>query len=293
MKSARNILFSLALTISGLLAAQAAFGAAAPSIVSAVADFQTNQLTITGSKFGSASPKVALDGAALQVVSYSSTTVVATLPTNTNAGAYLLTLTNSNDGIKATFDLTLGTAGPQGPPGIQGPQGPQGAQGPQGVQGPQGAEGPPGPQGPSGMSVGIFADASSLYMPAQPGALIAQNIVPTSGTYFVSASALLVIDYYDGEGYCYDRLGSSYVQRQYGGANLAGYTLQASITDSVYVNAGDSIQLWCYSYYGDGYSFVYNAGLTSTLINTVSTGAKGQSVHRPANPPGLAQRNSK
>ena len=33
-----------------------------------------------------------------------------------------------------------------------------------------------------------------------------QNTAQTSGTYFVSASALLVIDSYDGAAYCYDQL---------------------------------------------------------------------------------------
>jgi hypothetical protein len=209
--------------------------------------------------------------------------VVATLPTGTNPGGYLLTLTNAADGLKVAFDVTLGAAGPPGP---QGPQGPQGVQGP---QGPQGALGQPGPQGPAGMSVGIFAEAFSVYVPGSPGALVAQNTVQTSGTYFVSASALLVIDYYDGAGYCYDKLASSSTPRQYGGSGLADYTQQASITDSVYVSAGDSIQLWCYGYNGDGATEVYNAALTSTLIDTVTTRLRNHRGPRLAPPPGPAR----
>ena len=109
-----------------------------------------------------------------------------------------------------------------------------------------------------------------VYVPGLPGYLVAQNTVQTSGTYFVSASALLVIDSYDGGAYCYDNLASTGTARQYGGSGLAGYTQQASIADSVYVNAGDSIQLRCYGYNGDGATYVYNAALTSTLINTVT-----------------------
>jgi hypothetical protein len=282
MKNARSALFLVVLIPSSLLTIQA-YGASAPAIVSAVANFQTNQLTITGSNFGTAAPKVTLEGSQLQVVSNSGKTVVAALPTGTNPGGYLLTLTNKDSGLKVEFDVTLGVAGPPGP---QGPQGPQGVQGP---QGPQGAQGQQGPQGPAGISVGISADASSVYVPGYPGYLVLQNTAQTSGTYFVSASALLVIDYYDGGAFCYDSLASSNTPRQYGGSGLPNYTQQASITDSVYVNAGDSIQLWCYGYYGDGASEVYNAALTSTLINTVITRPGKHRGQRLAPPPGPAR----
>lgn len=276
MKNTRRALFPLVLILASLLTTQAAH-AAAPAIVSAVANFQTSQLTITGSNFGAAAPKVTLDGNALQVVSYSETAVVATLLNGTNPGAYLLTLTTAS-GPKVSFDVTLGTTGPQGP---------------QGLQGPQGAQGQPGPQGPPGMAIGVYAGNYTVYMPGYPGALVAQNAITTSGTYFVSASALLVINYYDSAGYCYDTLASNNSPRQYGGSNLANYTQQASITDAVYANAGDSIQLWCYGYNGYDYSYVYNAALTSTLINTAYAGAKGQSKNQRAGrhtaPPGPTQ----
>jgi hypothetical protein len=115
--------------------------------------------------------------------------------------------------------------------------------------------------------------------------LIAQTNIQTSGTYFVAASALVVIDAYDGDGYCYDKLGSATNPSQYGGSNLAGYTQQASMTDSLFVSAGDSVQLWCYSEYGYGYSYVYNAGLTATLINQAYGPGKRPKGNRPR-PPG-------
>jgi len=285
MKNTRSALFPVVLILASLLTIPA-YAAAEPAIISAVANFQTSQLTITGSNFGTAAPKVTLDGSKLQVVSNSATTVVAALPTGTNPGGYLLTLTNATDGLKVAFDVTLGTAGPPGPQGLPGPQGVQGAQGP---QGPQGAQGQEGSQGPAGISVGIFAEASSVYVIGYPGTLVLQNTVQTSGTYFVSASALLSIDYYDGAAYCYDRLASNSAPRQYGGSNLSNYTLQASITDSVYVNAGDSIQVWCYGYYGDGDTEVDTAGLTSTLINTVTTRPGKRRGQQQAPPPGPAR----
>lgn len=284
MKSFGSSLLSFFLIVSGLCAAPA-YAASAPTIVSAVANFQTNQLTITGTNFGTGTPKVMLDGSSLQVVSSSATAVVATLPSSINPGAYLLTLTNTSDNLRVLFDVTLGTAGPQGSQGPQGLQGLQGPQGPQGIQGPQGTQGPQGAQGPAGMAVGNYDYGISAYLTSQPGNLIAENPIQTSGMYFVSASALLVIDANDGSAYCYDAIRSNTYPRQYGGSNLANYTQQASITDAVYVNAGDAIQLWCYGGYGDGYSWVYNAELTSILINTAYSGPDKYSPRRQAPPP--------
>ena len=285
MKNFGSSFLSFFVIVTGLFAAQAAQAASAPTIVSAVANFQTNQLSITGMNFGAGLPKVMLDGSALQVVSHSATTAVATLLNGTNPGAYLLTLTNTTDNLKTSFDVTLGVAGPQGPQGIQGSQGLQGQQGLQGPQGFQGLQGPQGVQGPAGMSLGTYDYGVSAYLPAQPGYLIAENPIQTSGTYFVSASSLLVIDANDGAAYCYDAIRSNPYPRQYGGSNFANYTQQASITDAVYVNAGDAIQLWCYSSYGDGYSYVYNADLTSILINTANSGPDKHSPHQQVPPP--------
>jgi hypothetical protein len=267
MKNAGSLWFSLILIVSGLVATPAAYAATAPVIISAVANFQTNQLTITGSGFGTAAPTVRLDGSTLTVVSNNTTTVVASLVSGTNPGAYLLTLTNATTGLRTSFDVTLGTAGPQGPQGLQGLMG---QQGPQGAPGLQGVQGPVGPQGPPGMSAGVYYETNYYVYISGSGTLVAQNSVQTSGTYFVSASALLSIDSYDGSAYCYDTLGSYNSPRQYGGSSLAGYYQQASITDALYVKAGDSIQLWCYGYYGDGNSYVYDVALTSILINSAS-----------------------
>ena len=285
MKKFGSSVLSFFLIVSGLFTAPAAHAAAAPMIVSAVANFQTNQLTIAGTNFGTNAPKIVLDGSALQVVSHSATTVVASLLSGTNPGAYLLTLTNTTNNLHTSFDVTLGTAGPQGSQGPQGPQGQQGPQGLQGSQGPQGIQGPQGAQGPAGMAVGNYDYGISAYLTGQPGNLIAENPIQTTGMYFVSASALLVIDAYDGSAYCYDMVRSSPYPRQYGGSNLASYTQQASITDAVFVNAGDAIQLWCYGYNGDGSSWVYNAELTSILINNAYSGPNKYSPRRQAPPP--------
>lgn len=109
--------------------AQEAPTAQRPTIVSTDADFQTNQRTIAGSHFGNADPYVTLDGHALTVVTHAPTNVVADIPTNLAAGAYLLTVKNQSDGLTGSFDVTLGTVGPQGPQGPQGPPGTGGALG--------------------------------------------------------------------------------------------------------------------------------------------------------------------
>src|SRR5580704_17250241 len=65
--------------------------------------------------------------------------------------------------------------------------------GPQGPQGPQGARGPQGPQGPQGISVGYSAlTGIAADIPiSSTFALVAQtNSVGTSGTYYVSMSAM-------------------------------------------------------------------------------------------------------
>jgi hypothetical protein len=145
MNFTRNAVLSLAVVLSSFVVmtpslslAQSTPSAQKPAIVSTDANFQTNQITITGSHFGNAEPYVTLDGHALTVVTHTPTNIVVDLPTNIAAGAYLLTLKNESDALTGSFDVTIGTVGPQGPQGIQGPQGPQGAQGPQGQQGPPG-----------------------------------------------------------------------------------------------------------------------------------------------------------
>ncbi len=114
-----------------------------PVIVSAVANFQANQITISGTGLNTGKPKLILDGQLVTVVSYSGTTIVATLPTGISAGSFLLQLSEGT--YVVNFDATIGAVGPTGPMGPQGPQGPQGVTGPQGPQGLQGPQGPPGP----------------------------------------------------------------------------------------------------------------------------------------------------
>jgi hypothetical protein len=172
--------------------------------------------------------------------------------------------------------------------GPQGPAGPRGPKGPTGPQGPQGPQGPAGPQGPPGISVGLSATlppASNVPLVQTPGSVILQtNPVPTSGVYYINASALLEVASADPEGaFCYDAVASIGTASQYGGSGDAADRLQqASIADMLFVSAGDSIQLWCESALGAG-SYVFNAGITATLINSASDSPK-RSGHSHARP---------
>jgi hypothetical protein len=73
------------------------------------------------------------------------------------------------------------------------------------------------------------------------------NPVGISGTYFISASALPFVVSGDSFTFCYDALTSSGSASQYGGGDTAGGYMQASISDVLFVGAGDSIRYLCYS----------------------------------------------
>ncbi len=150
-----------------------------------------NALEITGAGFGAAQPPVVtLGSTTLPVVRYGATAITATVTSPPDAGTYRLSVLSFPETGKpttATFDVTVGAVGPQGPPGqgvlgvavpagnamcsqggsefltasgytyacsgadgAAGPQGPQGVAGPQGPVGPQGAQGTAGAAGPAG-----------------------------------------------------------------------------------------------------------------------------------------------
>jgi hypothetical protein len=174
-----------------------------------------------------------------------------------------------------------GPQGPQGPKGATGPQGPQGAQGPQGPQGPtgsQGPQGPTGPQGPAGISIGNSAINPSSVSLASPTVVAQTNSIQVTGFYYVNATALLNIDASDFAAYCYVTTGSNGFNSDglYGGSSMVGNYQQASIADVWSVQAGDVIQLVCYSNAGDANTFVNNASLTATLINSTFNAKKAK-----------------
>ncbi len=98
---------------------------------SAIVDYTTEEITIAGTSLlpTSGSPAVTLDGIALTLVSYSSTKIVADLPSGLGAGSFRLVV---NAGV---FDVTNGAVGPAGPAGATGAAGPAGPAGPRGPSG--------------------------------------------------------------------------------------------------------------------------------------------------------------
>jgi len=158
----------------------------APVVNNGTINYQKNQVTLNGSGFEPAktAPTVQLNGAALKIDSFSIAQIVATLPANTAAGSYSLTVTNSQ-GAATMFGLTYGATGPQGP------MGPQGATGATGQGGLTGATGPQGPKGPAGAPGGVLfftgnSNPNSLKLPLNGGAATVNAIfLPKAGTYVI------------------------------------------------------------------------------------------------------------
>lgn len=171
----------------------------------------------------------------------------------------------------------------QGPQGAQGPQGPTGPAGPQGPQGVQGAQGP---QGPAGVSVGLSTFSSDVHLVGYPGTEIAYTpAIQTSGTYYVDATALLVIDANDSGAFCYVvSAENSFTYGVFGGSTSTGWQ-QASMSEGRLVNAGDAIELWCYSNGNDSNTYVYDGELNAVLINSPVSNVLGKHLSRPTGRP--------
>jgi hypothetical protein len=134
---------------------------------------------------------VSLGGNALFVVNYSSVQIHAALPAGLKPGSYDLEVTAKTT---ATFDVTLGTAGPVGPvgpAGATGPAGSTGATGPAGPMGATGSAGPAGQTGPAG-STGPAGPAGPAGPQGTPGPPLS---LPFSATIAVpNASAFSIIN---------------------------------------------------------------------------------------------------
>jgi len=91
------------------------------SVLNVIANLATGQLTIYGNDFPR-QPVVVLDGQGLTIVSCTSTTIVADLPSAvvSTPGSYALTLERPRHAILTHFVVTVGAVGPPGPMGPQG-----------------------------------------------------------------------------------------------------------------------------------------------------------------------------
>lgn len=231
---------------------------AKPIIDAAIPNYANNQLTIVGSGF-TGTPVANLNGVPMTLVSHTPTNIVAVLPNGFSAGSFLLSVTATGT---ATFDLTLGADGPQGPPGQQGPMGPQGAQGPAGPSGPQGA------QGPAGISAGVTAYSNTPTVLTPSGALVANTRIPTSGVYYTTASMTLLLAPGDVAVCQLYSLSQGFLGNYTQVGGFSGYVFSTlSIVNATNLSAGDGLALFCYSF-SNGISDFENGGFNSILINS-------------------------
>lgn len=167
--------------------------------------------------------------------------------------------------------------------------------GPKGARGPQGPEGPAGPQGPPGMSLGYSTSAvvNSAINANYTGVLVNQTAaVATAGTYYLSASVLLVMASGDTAGdYCYMTTADQFpTTHMYAGTQFTSGYSTLSMTDVFSMAAGDSAEVWCYDGSGGTLtSSVYDSTLTATLINSANNDVK-PSRHQHKLPPGVVKK---
>jgi hypothetical protein len=90
----------------------------------------------------------------------------------------------------------------------------------------------------------------------------------TASWYFISANVLLYVGPSDGGAFCYDAIHSTGTASQYGGSSVPGGYQQVSINDAVFLNPGDYVEVACYSWNGNGSSFLYNGAMTAIQIDS-------------------------
>jgi Collagen triple helix repeat (20 copies)/IPT/TIG domain len=255
---------------------------AKPVIDAAVPNYGTNQLTISGTGFGTGTPTVDINGTALTLVSHTATMIVVKLPTGISAGTFVLSVKAS--GETGTFDLTFGADGPQGPQGIQGPAG---AQGPSGAQGPVGPTGAQGAQGPAGIALGysVFSNTPTLISNASI-TLGTSAPISSTGFYYVNGSATLIMaagDYaacyvfsvFEGEITTFPEIGPF----------PAPIIETVTFTGAPYLYAGDQLQLICSSVDNNASSFE-NGGFGALLVGNSNNQSEAKPVKKHA-PPSL------
>lgn len=179
----RRIIIAAFLFFAPLLAT----AASVPVVQSGTINYLTNAITLKGTNFqpGKAAPTVLFNGSGLTLTSFSSTQIVATLPSGLTPGTFDLTVTNSA-GNSVVFDMTYGAIGPQGPAGPAGPTGSQGlagATGATGPQGPRGLTGAPGAPGPAGAN-GVGFTFLNAFDPYATYAL--NNVVTYNGSSYIA-----------------------------------------------------------------------------------------------------------
>jgi hypothetical protein len=153
--------------------------------------------------------------------------------------------------------------------------------------GPAGPKGPQGPQGPAGISAGVSGTSAAPVTLNQAQTLIpviSTAAAPTTGTYYVNASIMLVV----AQGDTVTCLAS--------GANgdTGAFTTVGPVANQTYetlplsqmvpLNAGGSATVMCSDYTSNSGTSFYDGGITATLINSAAGNAPRMSPAYPARP---------
>jgi hypothetical protein len=218
------LVFTLVFCFPALLRAEADIRSPDSVVInSAQADLLANTIAISGRDFGDLLPVVNLGATALEVTSFSPTTIKANLPEELPPGSYhLVVLAGGVSKRSGSLDVTIGNSGPQG---ALGPAGPAGPQGPQGPPGPQGV---PAPAGPGGLAMN----------PLQVGLL---KWAPYSGVSFQVGGLPFGVAF-DGANIWVTNAGTNFVTklRASDGANLGNF----SVGNAPFGVAFDGANIW-------------------------------------------------
>lgn len=153
-----------------------------------------------------------------------------------------------------------------------------------------GRQGPPGPQGPAGVSQGI-STSSSTNVPLDQGNTLEPVMtitpVPTSGTYYLNASIMLVVGSGDAVACIWGINGGEAGTFATVGVvpNLSYQTV--ALTGSLYLAAGTDLQVLCAGYNSVAQTSFYDGAITGVLINSPSGDARPATPARHVLPPKL------
>jgi hypothetical protein len=223
------------------------------------------------------------------------TAVVSAISTPQSSTIYYACVNNTSGAItivsKSTkcptgsHKIQWNQQGPIGPQGVQGPTGPTGPQGPQGVQGPTG---PTGPQGPSGVSQGYFNyNILQNFLPNSEYTAIATTNPVAAGTYIVIGTEVAQIDAHDTVVCVIGSVNTGVSGHVYGAfttTTLSVPNTTITVNDTISVNAGDQIVLWCKDYTSDPNTFSNNAEISAIQLTSVQSNVSqhtGKSVTLP------------
>jgi len=144
--------------------------------------------------------------------------------------------------------------------------------------------GPPGPQGPAGISVGISGTSGTSVPPNTAQVLVpvaSTAAAPTSGTYYVNASVMLIVGQGDTVACILaDNNGAQGACATVGPVPNQTYET-LPLSQAISVSAGDSVRVECTGYTANAATSFYDGGITATLINSATGNAP---LMRPGHP---------